>query len=195
MSTQELNTGSATGNRLRIGFVWDVDRYRQTISLVSDSVLETDPIAILTSVEGDREQVWPPSPPLQDLNFHEVPSGSCAALAVGMAGTSHWSLAWEASQNEPSLLCDVACRVKETPGYLASTWKITDGLKICNEIASDGRHILELPRELSLVVSAIENDEFAARAELVDDLLCLSAHPTVSEPPATIRWRFRITLE
>ena len=43
--------------------------------------------SILTSVEGTPDQIWPPSPPLQEISKHELESGG-AILGVCLLYTS-----------------------------------------------------------------------------------------------------------
>ena len=65
---------------------------------------------LLASVEGDDQEVFPPSPPLQQWALTELGGGRQAALLMGMAGRSHWSLSVEPGTPEPLIRFDVACR-------------------------------------------------------------------------------------
>lgn len=47
----------------------------------------------MISVEGDDAQVWPPSPPLQELDRLTVPAGP-AIFGVGRGGLAHWSVSF-----------------------------------------------------------------------------------------------------
>lgn len=93
------------------------------------------------------------------------------------------------------LVCDVACRVKETPDYLASTWKVANGFAVSDETVSGHGYLIEATPELSVQVSVDANDEFAAATEHSDGIICLFAQPTSTEPPATIRWCYQIALQ
>lgn len=189
MTTPSLITISLAGCRLRVDFLWKVDRYVQTVVLVDEANPDRRELPIMTSVEGDSEQVWPASPPLQDLNFHTLPTGRLAALAVGMAGNSHWSLAWESAVDPVGLVCDVACRIKQSPGYLASTWKLAAGVSMPNE----GELRIQVT-DIGLHIDTEPNDEFAANSEHADGRLCLFPNRTETTPPRTVRWRYRISI-
>ena len=88
-------------------------------------------VEILRSIEGGTEDAWPPSPPLQEANATWIESDrntGRVALLVGCAGGSHWSVAVEAVPFEPAaaptLTFDVACRTKNSPVALLSTYRI-----------------------------------------------------------------------
>ncbi len=188
MSGRELITGATDGWRLGLRFAWDDDRYRQTVTLTSDADAGQPKRDVLSSVEGTRTEAWPASPPLQDLNFHDTPDGLPVALAVGMAGKSHWSVSWEASQSGATLVCDVACRVKEPPGRLVSTWRVDGGL-----FSGDGRTV-EVSPSIHVRIESETNGEFSVTPEMIGGDLCLSARPTHREAPLTSRWRYRISI-
>jgi hypothetical protein len=193
MTVNSLLTGACDNQRLRIDFTWNGDRYQQALWLISG----TRECCLLTTVEGTGQQAWPPSPPLQNLHQQEMPTGDLAALGVGMAGTSHWSLSVEASVDQPTFTCDVACRVKEEPGDLTVTWEAGENITV-NAIAE---RFVELAAAIGGVrVSVDEQDEFAAdlsvgnRIEHPGQRICLAPQRTAGAPPTTIRWRYRIEL-
>ncbi len=75
----------------------------------------------LVSEEGSSEQIWPPSPALQELHF-ESRAESDVLLAVGMAGDSHYSLSIESNRiNE--LRFQFACRFKKQPDFIGSSYQ------------------------------------------------------------------------
>ena len=77
----------------------------------------------MESVEGAADEPWPPSPPLQSLQWHSIGKQEPVALLVGMAGSSHWS-ATVAADGERILL-DVACRLSIEPLRLGSTYRLS----------------------------------------------------------------------
>jgi len=191
MSANSLLTGSRDGRRLRIDFERKIDRYQQALWLIAGE----REVCVVTTVEGTGQQAWPPSPPLQQLHEHQTPAGNLAVLGVGMAGTSHWSLAMEAGADQPSLCCDVACCVKEVPDDLAVTWELGENVAV----NTDSELLVELSTPLGRVrISVGEEDEFAAaiyvvkRLEHPDGQICLSPMKTIGARPKTIRWRYRI---
>ncbi len=193
MAVDSLLTGASHNQRLRIDFTWNGDRYQQTLWLMSG----TRECCLLTSVEGTGQQAWPPSPPLQNLHQQKMPTGNSAALGVGMAGRSHWSLSVEASADQPTLTCDVACRVKEGPGDLAATWESGEDIAV-HAIAERSVELAAALGGVRVFVDA--QDEFAAdlavgnRIEHPGQQICLFPHSTAGTLPTTIRWRYRIEL-
>lgn len=85
-------------------------------------------LQIAESIEGDDSQTWPASPPLQDLATHRDEQGM-VLLGVGRAGRSHWSIAVSMVSSQPGQPCDsfrfeVACRTREIPERLASSYRV-----------------------------------------------------------------------
>lgn len=107
---------------------------------------------VLSSVEGTDQEIWPPSPPLQDPSFHELADGG-AVLAVGMAGKSHWSASTSLSA-ENEILFDMACLVKTTGGELGSTYRV--GAQTTIEI-SEANIVIQHPLG-TLRMTASENE-------------------------------------
>lgn len=102
--------------RTRIEFQWRDDRYVHRIM--------TDQIEIARSVEGDASEIWPPSPPLQQLSLESI-DNSPTILGVGSAGRSHWSLSVERTSSDQHGECfrfDLALRSRATPKYIGSTY-------------------------------------------------------------------------
>ncbi|MEM9585861.1 MAG: hypothetical protein AAGA03_01155 [Planctomycetota bacterium] len=98
-------------------FVWQHDRYAHQL-WVNDE-------CVLASVEGDSAEDWPASAPVQQLSLEPI-EDNATALGVGAAGTSHWSLSVQAQdfgQGQCALVFDWACRVKQAPGFLGSTYQ------------------------------------------------------------------------
>ena len=124
---------------LEIVFNWVTDRWTHRVVFVNDGKQRT----IMQAIEGDQQSIWPPSPPLQDASQHDLASGA-AVLAVGMAGSSHWSASFsaegfnqESHQNFASkngnLLADLACFCKgQSPasaGALVSSYQLEPGVE------------------------------------------------------------------
>lgn len=100
-------------------FTWMTDRWRHAIRIDGRDFAE--------SVEdrGDgRESAWPASPPLVELSRLELSHGE-AVLGVGLAGRSHFSASVAPHPSEPdTLVFEMACRVKDAPGWLGSTYDL-----------------------------------------------------------------------
>ena len=79
---------------------------------------------VLDSDEGDDDQPFPPSPPVQQLSFQQRDDGTTVALSVGMAGRNHWSMSVEACPDRRTVRFDVACRVSASADQsLGSTYR------------------------------------------------------------------------
>ena len=109
-NTREARSAILEYGALRIGFPWHRDRFAHTIGLVRDRRL----IPVMASMEGGGEESWPPSPPLQELEIAEGPTGP-NALLVGSAGGSHWSLVVDRDPHAELFRIDVACRFMNLP--------------------------------------------------------------------------------
>src|SRR5262245_7365890 len=120
MRSDGIEATGAEGQRLRVQFVWNGDRYGHVISLV-ESNGEIQPM--LESIEGTSADDWPASPPLQSLSIETVPNGRRAALLVGMAGGSHWSASVEATVGRAELTFDLACRHGRQPIWLGNRYR------------------------------------------------------------------------
>lgn len=108
-----------TAGPVRVVFSWAGDRWRHAI------LLDDRPWA--ESLEGradDRDAAWPGSPPLVEVSTAATATGP-AVLAVGLAGRSHFSASVTACPDRPdALLFEIACRVREQPGWLGSTYDV-----------------------------------------------------------------------
>jgi hypothetical protein len=156
------------GARLRAGRLAVVfrrrgDRIGHRIVFVGDTVEQL----LLESVEGTPDEPWPASPALQEGRI-ETTGGRNAAMLVGMAGKSHWSVSIEADAQRESLLFDVACRIKLGGGQLASAYLRVD----MNGVS----------------LSPVEN----CRLRQLADRLVLEPELVADELPATVRWRNRV---
>jgi hypothetical protein len=96
---------------VRVVFFRAGDRYAHRVEAFD--AVRGEWVAVWESLEGAADDVWPASPPLQQLHVEERPEGR-VALLVGMAGRTHWSAAVEAARGESggkSIRFDVAARV------------------------------------------------------------------------------------
>ncbi len=117
-----IETPGSKAGALRVEFPRIDDRYHHRVFLVRDG----EPQLLLTSVEGTPEEYWPSSPPLQQLSIEDR-GDLQVALAVGMAGSSHWSMSVESSLTR--LTFDYACRCREEPEWLGTTYAIAPGAR------------------------------------------------------------------
>ena len=93
-----------------VRFRWTGDRFDHAAEFESGRV---------ACLETSLESHWPDSPPIQQLSIETI-EGRDVALGVGCAGTSHWSLSVEPT--EDGFRFDWACRAKETPLQLGTSY-------------------------------------------------------------------------
>lgn len=105
------------GQGVRVVFAREGDRWRHCVEFVKGECAEN----AWASVEGTPEMLWPASPAIQECHLQEGPHGPCL-LAVGQAGKSHWSLSVSRSPNRTAVAFDIACRVRQSPEFLGSTY-------------------------------------------------------------------------
>jgi hypothetical protein len=117
--TQTLDAG-----HLRVEFVRQADRWMHAIGILQNGNF----IRLLESVEGKPDDVWPVSPPLQELHFEQRP-GMRVALLVGHGERNHWAASVEANAEENLLRFDVAARVPDAGalGLFCSSYRSVVG--------------------------------------------------------------------
>lgn len=101
-----------------VHFAWNEDRFDHVIEFKSGRICCPKPTGDLT---------WPDSPPIQQLSVESI-DGREVALGVGCAGTSHWSVSIEPTAD--GFRFDWACRAKETPVRLGTTYQNQDVAEI-----------------------------------------------------------------
>jgi len=175
-----------TGNCLRVTFVWQQDRFAHRIDVLS----EDGAAFCLTSEEGDGKDLWPPSPPLQQLSMEEPLPGRRVALLVGMAGKNHWSVSVEEDSPSGSLVFDVACRVLREPDWLGSTYDVSDPAQI-HAASDETATVRDLP-----VLITVEPGDGGTTLNIGHDGQSLSVVPSIVnvDPPTTVRWKYRVGL-
>ena len=123
LTPQSLALATNDG-RLRIEFHWQQDRFIQQLFV--------DSVQAGNSVEGDAEECWPSSPPVQQLSLEEI-NESSVILGVGAAGRGHWSISVEidrSSAEADAIKFDLACRCKDPPPFLGSTYLLADSIAL-----------------------------------------------------------------
>ncbi|MEE2937718.1 MAG: hypothetical protein VYA84_17135 [Planctomycetota bacterium] len=149
--------------RFRIDFRWEQDRYRQYLCL--------NDVLVGSSLEGDSDEAWPPSPPIQQLSIETI-NDQPTALAVGAAGRGHWSLSGEPDPNcHSAIQFELACRSQEATQFLGSTYELAASL-----------HVEPIDGEVDLV-DRQSNDDPAARQQITIRPISIDT---------TCRWRYRI---
>ncbi len=178
LKQMSIRAVGADGFGLSVSFVRHHDRYAHTIAAV-DGQLQTP---LLASSEGTDQQDWPPSPPLQQLNIEARAAGD-VALLIGIAGKSHWSLSVEAIRETATLVFDVACRCARTPERLGSVYR-------ANIVPSPSGHLLIHGRECTIRA----DEQLAARLTIDDNQLILAPSTLDTAAPATVRWKYSVSI-
>lgn len=174
---------------LRLEFRRTVDRFAHQLWAIADGQSEL----LLTSQEGTADDIWPSSPPLQELHLESRPGGCELALLVGMAGHSHWSLSAELEPAAGSLAFDVACRIRDGAGPLGSRyqteqvwrWSLEPTVLTCTALGRNYR--IEVDRE---VVPDGRMVLPSSGLVMVEPTLAKGA----SAAPRTVRWRYVVTM-
>ncbi len=138
----------------------------------------------------NRHRIGRPAPPLQQLDECELAHGRRGLVGLGMAGTSHWSLAVEAQRGQ--LWFDVACRIQQSPQRLLSEYRLSAACvaKTAQDAVGERRRgLAHLPHGLTLqfcpddgsteLVIGGQCDRLEFRPRKLPDSL-----------PATVRWRY-----
>lgn len=158
------------------------DRHQHSVDLVDGA----QTVRGWTSREGDDDEPWPPSPPLQELHYHEssrIDGGRKSVLAVGMAGTSHWSLS--AEPHDEGIVFDVAVRVRELPIVIGSSYQ--------RSTSGGAFHTIEFV-PLSGAALVLDGNGPASWTDNAREILIRpqlsEVDPLAANAPMTMRWRY-----
>lgn len=167
----------------------NTDRWSHQI-LLNDG---QQPTVLLTSVEGDDQQTWPASAPLQDISHHDLPGGE-AILGVGMAGKSHWSASVSVVDND-SIFFDMACLIKQSGAAVGSQYRAGSGVNVTT--AGDDIS-LEVGNE-KIVIQSLRNEgqqTALKHAAIQQDATTVSIAPDLDLATITgsVRWCFYMRL-
>lgn len=181
-------TLSAAG--LRLHFARSGDRYVHQVTWLDAAGTEH---LLLATVEGDDTNPWPPSPPLQDLHLESRAAGATVALAVGMAGRSHWSLSVEAMP-QGELRFDVACRANDPPGPLASSYQLGEG--VLAKPTADGITLTVQGEAVAFIATdaahSTQQSPVTSTTPAMENSLVIAPQQVPAVAPATVRWQYGI---
>ncbi len=181
-----LEVTNRRGRCLRATFLLQRDRYAHRIE-----VLEHGRVTIcLTTEEGDADDQWPPSPPLQQYSTEAGGAGESVVLLLGMAGKNHWSASVESDATTATLVFDVACRVARRPRWLGSTYCVEPPITLDSQgtpsvVVGDRR-----------AKAIVEPADAACTTPVTQDgnRVMVAPSPPDAPPPFTVRWKYRIRL-
>jgi hypothetical protein len=181
-----LESRTSDGCGVRVAFQRLADRHAHNVVLLDGARI----VPLLASAEGTDEEDWPPSPALQHATTAGEPGEETALLLVGMAGTSHYSASVESDAGQGSLVFDVACRVREHPRRLGSTYRaVVAALPVGQGVEFE---IAGLVCRIEPLAAA---DQPLCRVEpTVEGVRIAAAEDANLALPATVRWRYRIAV-
>lgn len=147
-----------------------------------------DVSVIAESIEGLDHESWPCSPVLQQVEPCPLSDDRQGVVAVGLGGTSHWSMAVEGDCRD-GLIFDVACRVSEQPTFLGSTYRSQ------HKIETKGDSFVELVfKPLAGRRIGFEVLQGRLKTSPDDGRLAVVADLAAESFPTTVRWRYRVFL-
>lgn len=182
--TTSLVAADSQGRILRAQFVWHHDRFAHTVSVAAAG----RSIPLLASREGQPDQAWPASPPLQSLSIEPGAAGP-VALLVGMAGAAHWSLSVATEAGSGALVFDAACRAKSMPLSLGSRYRT-----MVEPHGANGTVLFPV-LDSHLQVSLLPSDAPPAHVQLTGDGFGIVVDSGDADAlPRTFRWKYRMAL-
>ena len=173
---------------VRMQFNRDGDRWAHQIYLSMGASEQP----LMRSLEGTADQIWPPSPPLQDVGRHELPTGD-AILCVGMAGSSHWSASFSVEAGENGLIkSDIACLTKKSTANraLGSSYRLSSDVRptLVSKIHAE----FDTGSERIVVIKAIDGDGFSTVLTIEDGVFCAAPEQIIDDAKVATRWGFEI---
>ena len=151
---EPVSMEDTTGN-CQLVFAWNADRFDHRVTRGEASA---------SSVNDDTNPAWPCSPPLQQLSKEQI-GDQIVVLGVGCAGTSHFSVSVEPIEN--GFRFDWACKTKETPERLCSTYRVIGSVEL--QAGDHGQRM-----DIEDLLSIIPKESFDA--------------------PGTFRWSYQLLL-
>lgn len=200
--------------RLRLDFVHEFDRWSHQVAARPEGPI------VLSSCEGDANDDWPPSPPLQEVDPHEFDLNRSAILGVGKSGNSHWSASFEsgldsksinptqAASRESALDCggiriELACLRGENsqgpPPQLGSRYRLANQIQGIRSDAgvihlhSVDRSLGEMLENFDLIVSPLSGDDWGTDLQVSVNELIIRPTRISSEPRKPTRWGYWIS--
>jgi hypothetical protein len=125
---------------------------------------------------------------IRDLIDQEGPGGTFLA-GVGMAGKNHWSVAIQPLPNKAAIDFDYACRVKEQPQWLGSTYTVLSA-----DWHVESMNCLTLQVGDSIIRCETLTEHSECRLVESDQLSIVAKTETAGELPRTIRWKYRFSV-
>ncbi len=158
-------------------FDWHQDRYRHAWQF-------GESVPALTSIESDSAEIWPVSPPLQQIHEQSFGDGRQVVFGVGMAGRGHWSASFTLIPDLRCWIVELACRCPVSPERLMSSYQATAQ-------PTTDTHRVQLEQAPHVCLEAISP---AAILEATDDQVRFQP-AQITTGAATTQWAFRIRVD
>jgi hypothetical protein len=201
MATNEpyyLDAVNSRGMGVRVTFEWTRDRYSHTIYGIRKGHAD----AVANSVEDERFDEWPLSPPIQELRESLDSAGQRTLLLMGSAAYGHWSATARVEHfdaENPYVEFDVAVRLHRSPAYLGvaydtlneATWTgMPGGLAFIH--CEPHALVIAAPLGSIEVDSPAPTDLLKAfpAPDMPNRRWFLPAAPLPAQYPATFRWQY-----
>lgn len=155
-------------------FEWQEDRYRHQW-IFGDSTW-------IRSVESASSEIWPASPPLQQIHRQSFGDGREVIFGVGMAGRGHWSASFTLVPELRSWIIELACRCPLEPQRLSSSYQLNTPV----DPASNLKYWIDVERKISLEAIAP-----GTVANLQGSMIEF-APLTITSGESTNQWAFRL---
>lgn len=185
----QLSIGLASSRRgLYLSCIQIDDRFAHEIGMFEGNLRQR----ILSSLEGNPNDTWPTSPPLQQVHKQQVDS-SPAILAVGMSGTSHYSTSMLIANTESSseLKIESACCTKSTDPFvwLGSRLQIEPEFSFAPTVEGGGL----IGRESGQPKVLLTVDPASSAVNVVDQVIEIA--PIQIEKSGTTQWKYQFRLQ
>ena len=98
-------------------FLWQEDRYQHHWRFPNSEFQ-------IESLESDSSDLWPLSPPLQQIHQQSFDDGREVIFGVGMSGRGHWSASFTLVPDLKCWIVELACKSPIEPERLQSAYKV-----------------------------------------------------------------------
>lgn len=181
-----IRTPECDGISLELEMSLRDDRFVTVLRLLDHQQLGAD---LLRSAEGDSQQLWPPSAPLQEVIPQENAEVGCYLAGIGRAGLSTWSVIAAVCEDEetgrPGFEFDFACRIKSDPAWLGSTFELQ------SEAAFQQDAEIAIPGDDANIVAVCVSD--GSSLTIDGRFVRIAAQLDESDGlPRTVRWKYRL---
>jgi len=194
--TFRLETPERAGAKLCVEFYWAGDRWAHRIVATAGE----QSLALLTSCENDSATHWPESPALQELEPSAeatgITVGQCCFL-MGATSSAHWSVCATSQNREqaPGITFDVACRIKEPPQWLGSSYCLEEGR--LQQLDASTAKLSTGIGDFRIVALPLTDDSAIALCELHttgNQLKFRCNANSKAQHPATHRWQYCVEM-